>query len=164
MLFRSKTDFFTDVSMELRKKWSKKTETHLELQQLKINGALQVAGYPMYNATIVAGSMLYKFQKHRSVRCKLEHMSVDGDKGNWAAGLLELSLSSPFAIYASDLYNYDKTNNHYYNVGTSITRNATRFSMAFGRQRDGLFCVGGVCRFMPAAYGFTATLTTTFSN
>ena len=158
------SDFFSDASLEIRKKWSKKWEGHFEVQQLKYNGALQGASYKELHATVFALSSLYKFNKHRSIRCKLEHMTADQDKGNWAAGLLEFSLSSPFAIFMSDLYNYDKTNNHYYTIGTSLTRNATRFSMAFGRQRDGLFCVGGVCRFVPAAYGFTATLTTTFAN
>jgi hypothetical protein len=43
-------------------------------------------------------------------------------------------------------------------------KQSTRFSLAFGKQRAGLFCVGGVCRFVPAAFGFTASLTTTFSN
>jgi hypothetical protein len=56
------------------------------------------------------------------------------------------------------------TDVHYYNFGTSYTQNATRFSLGYGRQRAGLFCVGGVCRFVPASYGFTATLTTSFAN
>ncbi|HML86108.1 MAG TPA: DUF6029 family protein [Bacteroidales bacterium] len=34
--------------------------------------------------------------------------------------------------------------------------------MSYGRQREGLLCVGGVCRQVPAATGFTLTLTTSF--
>jgi hypothetical protein len=80
------------------------------------------------------------------------------------SGLTEFSFSSPYAFFISDLYNYGETDSHYYNVGASVTKNSTRFAMQFGKQRAGLFCVGGVCRFVPASFGFTASLTTTFAN
>jgi len=89
-------------------------------------------------------------------------LSTKNDKGNWASGLAEFSFSSPYAFFVSDLFNYGLTKNHYYNLGASVTKKSTRFSLSFGKQRAGLFCVGGVCRFVPASYGFTAGLTTSF--
>jgi len=32
----------------------------------------------------------------------------------------------------------------------------------YGRQRAGIFCVGGVCRQVPAANGLTLSVTSTF--
>jgi hypothetical protein len=34
--------------------------------------------------------------------------------------------------------------------------------LAYGRQREGLLCVGGVCRQVPAASGFMLTITSSF--
>jgi hypothetical protein len=116
------------------------------------------------SANVVAIGSLYKFSSKKSIRLKVEHLSTSTDQGNWASALTEVSFSSPYAFFASDLYNYGKTGNHYYNFGASVTRQSTRFSLGFGKQRAGLFCVGGICRFVPASYGFTASLTTSFSN
>jgi hypothetical protein len=113
---------------------------------------------------VIAVSTLYKYGHQKSVRLKLEHLATKEDQGNWASAIGEFSFASPYTFYFSDLYNYGTTGIHYYNVGASVTKNATRFSVGFGKQRAGLFCVGGVCRFVPAAYGFTATLTTSFGN
>ena len=116
------------------------------------------------NANMIAAGFLYKFAAKKSVRVKLENLSTQDDKGSWASALTEFSFSSPYAFYASDLYNYGSSKIHYYNVGASVTKKSTRFSLGFGKQRAGLFCVGGVCRFVPASYGFTASLTTSFAN
>ncbi|MEJ6490989.1 MAG: DUF6029 family protein, partial [Flavobacteriales bacterium] len=41
-------------------------------------------------------------------------------------------------------------------------REATRITLSYGRQRAGLFCVGGVCRFVPANNGLTLNFTQSF--
>lgn len=157
--------YFSDANVEIKKKWSKELETSLTLQTIFYNASvIQAASHPDVVSHIIAGSALYKYAPKKSVRIKLEHLCTHEDLGGWVAGIAEASFSSPVAFYVSDLYNYDVTKTHYYNVGASVTKNATRFSLGFGRQRAGLFCVGGVCRFVPAAYGFTATLTTSFGN
>jgi hypothetical protein len=42
------------------------------------------------------------------------------------------------------------------------TRQATRLALTFGRQAEGVICVGGVCRVVPASSGLSLTLTTNF--
>jgi hypothetical protein len=39
---------------------------------------------------------------------------------------------------------------------------ATRLQAGYGRQNAGLFCVGGVCRFVPASNGLTVTFSHSF--
>lgn len=159
------TKYYSDANFEIKKKWSKKLETTLTLQNIFYNASvIQAAGHEDVVSNVVAVGALYRYASKKSIRLKLEHLSTKQDLGNWASAITEFSFASPFAFYASDLYNYGDTKNHYYNVGASITNNATRFSLGFGKQRAGLFCVGGVCRFVPASYGFTATLTTSFGN
>ena len=34
--------------------------------------------------------------------------------------------------------------------------------LSYGKQREGIICVGGVCRQVPAANGFSVTITSSF--
>ena len=51
---------------------------------------------------------------------------------------------------------------HYYSVGGSYSKGRTRLGVNYGRQRGGLICVGGVCRYVPENTGVTANLTVSF--
>ena len=165
ILASGKQKFYRDANFEIKKKWTKKLETTLAYQHIFYNtSVIQADTHPDVVADIIALGTIYKFAPKKSLRIKFEHLATMQDLGNWAAALAEFSFSSPYAFYITDLYNYGTTDLHYYNVGGSVTRNSTRFSLAFGKQRAGLFCVGGVCRFVPASYGFTASLTTSFGN
>jgi hypothetical protein len=51
----------------------------------------------------------------------------------------------------------------HYVIGTvGYLQGSSRFMLAVGRQRAGLFCVGGVCRNVPASNGLTLTFTQSF--
>jgi hypothetical protein len=157
--------YFNDFNLEIKKRLSKKFELTVGLQKIFYNATvIQAVSEGKVNAYVTAVGGLYKFAPKKSIRFKVEHLQTENDKGNWASALTEFSFSSPYAFFISDLCNYGYTKNHYYNFGASVTKKSTRFSLAFGKQRAGLFCVGGVCRFVPASYGFTASLTTNFSN
>ena len=78
-------------------------------------------------------------------------------------------------MFASDMYNYgyDETANlidhttdpfdiHFYNFGGAYKKGRTRFAINYGRQRGGLVCAGGVCRFVPPSTGLGFTITTSF--
>jgi len=51
---------------------------------------------------------------------------------------------------------------HYPIITCGYIKDATRFTVSYGRQRAGLFCVGGVCRFVPANNGLTFSFTQSF--
>jgi hypothetical protein len=159
------TKYYSDINLEIKKKFSPDFEATLAAQHIFYNSAvIQAVSEANVDAYIVALSGLYKFAPQKSLRCKFEHLSTKTDRGNWVSGIAEFSMSSPYTFFISDLYNYGKSDAHYYNVGASVTKKANRFSLSFGKQRAGLFCVGGICRFVPASFGFTASLTSTFSN
>ncbi len=50
----------------------------------------------------------------------------------------------------------------YYYVGAAYRVNSTRVGLSYGRQRGGLVCVGGVCRFVPESTGLGLTVSTSF--
>jgi hypothetical protein len=156
--------FYSDANFEIKKKWSKKLETGLFLQHMFFNDTVSTAVKDDVYATIVAANVLYKWAPKKSIRVKVEHLYAKTDFKNWVSGLVEFSFSSPYQFFVSDLYNYGDSKIHYYNMGFSLTKKASRFALSYGRQRAGLFCAGGICRILPAATGFTASLTTSFAN
>ncbi|WP_338105760.1 DUF6029 family protein [Psychroserpens algicola] len=85
---------------------------------------------------------------------------------DWAGGTIEYNFNSRLSIYANDIWNYgnpDEDNQiHYYTFGGSYTKGATRVMASYGRQRGGLVCVGGICRFVPENTGFSLSLSTSF--
>ena len=159
------TKYFHDLNIEWKKKWSEKWTTVLLYQNLFYN-RLVIEGEPLpdVKTNTVVLNTIYKYAKKKAFRFELQHLATKEDRGNWAAALTEFTFAPKWSFYVSDLYNYGKTDTHYYNVGGNYTQGGTRFGLSFGRQRAGLFCVGGVCRYVPAATGLTATLTTTFNN
>jgi hypothetical protein len=65
-----------------------------------------------------------------------------------------------------DQYNYANPHENlriHYVIGTvGYVHESTRFTVSYGRQRAGLFCVGGVCRVVPASNGLTLSFTQSF--
>ena len=160
-----KIKYFTDANLEWKKKWNDKWNSTFGYHYVYHNKSVIEGGlYDTVKAHIVVANTIYKYAKLRSFRFQLEHLYTKQDFGNWAAAVAEFGFAPNWTFYLSDLYNYGVTDIHYPNIGGSYATGGTRFGLSYGRQRAGLFCVGGVCRFVPAASGITATLTTTFNN
>ena len=80
--------------------------------------------------------------------------------------LLEYSVSPKWIITAFDEWNYGNPDPdhrfHYYNGSLVYVKGPTRIGLGYARQRAGLLCVGGVCRYVPASNGFNVTVTSRF--
>ena len=168
-----KTDFFgfgkryfTDYNVEIKKKWNNKWQSVFSYVNQYYNKKLieETAGEVRTN--IIAAEATYKFTPTRSIRMVGEHMWADYDKKNWAGSTVEFNFNSKLSMYVSDLYNYgndvDFLQNHYYNIGGAFRKKSTRIALNYGRQRGGLVCVGGVCRFVPESSGVSISLNTSF--
>lgn len=154
--------YFEEGSVAVKKRFSKRfstifTAVHTQYNSTIIEGS---GDFLTGNAFVVDG--LYKLDNGRSVRMDLQHLSADADRGNWAAATVEYAFSPFLSVYVIDLYNYEETNIHYYSIGGSYTKGRTRVAMNYGRQRGGLICVGGVCRFVPENTGLTLNISTNF--
>jgi hypothetical protein len=90
----------------------------------------------------------------------------EANTGDWTAGLVELTINPHWFFAISDQWNYGNPDTemrlHYYNVNLGYVYNSTRIALAYGRQREGIICVGGVCRYVPASTGLTLTITSSF--
>lgn len=159
--------FFHDVNFEINKKWTDKFSMIFTYANIYYNkGIVEGGNYSSILSNVVVGDFLYKLNPKNSVRFELQHLQTKRDRKNWAAALVEYNFNYNWNFYLSDTYNYgndDKDKRfHYYSVGGSYSKESTRVSLNYGRQRGGLICVGGVCRFVPENTGLTVSLYQSF--
>ncbi len=88
------------------------------------------------------------------------------DKGDWSTLLIEYTINSNWVVSVMDQFNFgnpEKSHRaHHPYLSVGYIRDATRLTFSYGRQRAGLFCVGGVCRPVPASNGLTLSFTQSF--
>lgn len=159
--------FFHDVNFEVSKKWSKDfSSIFTYMHQYYDKGTIEGGNYNHLIANVVVADLLYKITPRNSIRGELQHLQTKRERKNWAAAVLEYNHNFKWSFYATDMYNYGNDNEdkrfHYYSVGGSYTQNTTRVQLNYGRQRGGLICIGGVCRYVPENNGFTLNLQHSF--
>ncbi len=160
------TKYYSDYNFQIKKKISEKLHTGLTYINQYYNKPWIEDASTDVNTNIVAGEFIYNFQPNKSIRFEGEHLWADADFKNWLGATVELDINDKYSFYVLDVYNYGNDNEdrqiHYYNVGAAYRINSTRIGVNFGRQRGGLVCVGGVCRFVPESTGFGLSLNTSF--
>ncbi len=157
--------YYTDYNLEIEKKWNKNWQSSFSYINQYYN-KLTIDRVGAVRTNIIAAETTYKMPNSKSIRLVAEHLWADSDKKNWAASTVEFNANSKFSFYVSDMYNYgndkDYYRNHYYNLGGSYRKKATRIALNYGRQRGGLLCVGGICRVVPESSGVSLSLNTSF--
>jgi hypothetical protein len=159
---------FQDLNIEIKRKINKKVKLNLNYFNFKFNdNAVKVANYyKMIYAQIVVLDLTYQFNRYHSIRFETQGMWTQQDKGNWAFGQIEYTFSPHWYLAILDQYNYGNNNIekrlHYGLISGGYIDGSHRFSLQFGKQRAGVFCVGGVCRAVPASNGLTFSFTSSF--
>ena len=104
--------------------------------------------------------------KRQSLRTEVQALFTEQDKGDWATLLLEYTWSPHWFVSVIDQYNFgnpDPASRIHYLYGSAGWINgAHRLSVGYGKRREGIFCIGGVCRAVPASNGFEVNFTTSF--
>jgi len=165
-LFGFGQKYYHEVSLEIRKKWNPKLASVFTYLNQYYNARYVAEEVGEVNANTVVVENTLKVGKYNSFRWELQHQWADGGFKNWAALQVEFNLKSQWSFFAIDLYNYgnDVANKkiHYYNVGLAYKQGAARLQASYGRQRGGLICVGGVCRFVPESAGLNLAVNLAF--
>lgn len=159
-------NYFRELGFAVRKRWNMKWSGIYSLVDVKIDKGI-TEGSPLGNSMIHATTGVventYRLGKGASARLELQHLWTRDDRGNWSGALLEYNFNPAVGIYAADSWNYGgDSEQHYYNFGGSFTNGSTRLALNYGRQRGGLICVGGVCRFVPENTGLSMNLQMSF--
>lgn len=164
------TLFFQDVNIEVFRKFSKKVKATFLYSHIIYNkNALEgKAGYPYLNVDVIVADVTWNVNDKLTLRTDAEHMWVGNNRdfGNWACLLEEVSLGNHFFVALMDQWNYgnyEPTHRvHYFSAQAGFSKGTNRFVLGYGKQRQGILCVGGVCRLVPASNGFFLTITSSF--
>jgi hypothetical protein len=160
--------YYQSVSAALEKKMGKKMKLNLEYVYIDYNVEV-IEGHPdapLVHANEFNIDFTYKLSSKQSLRLEYEQLITKQDKGDWAMILLEYNIAPKWFFSVMDQYNYGNPSEdmrlHYYTAAMAFVEGPHRIALAYGRQREGLLCVGGVCRQVPASNGFTLNISTSF--
>ena len=160
--------YFKDFNITVQKKINKKFKGSLTYANLVYNqNVIEVKNNKKdVFANVGIADVSYKFNRKASIRSEFQTLFTDQDLGNWATALIEFSYAPHWFIAVQDQYNYGNEDAdsrvHYYNVSAGYNNGGNRVSASYGRQRAGIFCVGGVCRVVPASNGLYVSITSSF--
>ena len=158
-----------DINASIGYKFNKSLNVVLSYYNITLNNDISKVtedAHGLIVSNIAVAEIGWKINKKHNLRTELQALFTEKDKGNWATVVLEYTISPGWFFSVMDQYNYGNKNSdlrlHYLIGSVGWIKDATRLTMSYGRQRAGLFCVGGVCRFVPASNGLTLSFTQSF--
>jgi len=174
-----------DFNVNINKKFTKNFNMILSYFHIVLNNDVatvtKVIGNVHTNTWVLEAG--YKFKNRSSLRAEAQFMLVNRidsvgrktsfsddkgkptDQGDWITGVLEYTINSNWVVSVMNQFNFGsssaKSAHHpYFTIG--YVNGPTRIMASYGRQRAGMFCVGGVCRLVPASNGLTVSITHSF--
>ena len=175
--------YFQDLGFEIDKKINKHFKLIASADWIKYNMNVIEGhvGEPNVDAFVWVTDLQYRFKRKHSIRWEMSQLLTKQDQGNWLSTTLEYNFAPTWFFAIMDQYNYvnksgaisyttesgevhEKTFDklHYPTISGGYTKGTTRILLSYGRQREGILCVGGVCRAVPSSNGFKVTITSSF--
>jgi len=169
-----------DISFEIERKFSKTFKAKAMYMNLIFNTLATpvTTDYKgLVNANIYVLETQIRTKKRQSLRTEFQLLTtgkwrdVEGqlfkqDKGDWATVVAEYTWSPHWFVNITDQYNFGNPNIekrvHYLYGSAGYVNGSHRLSIGYGKRREGIFCVGGVCRAVPASNGLEVTFTSSF--
>ena len=168
--------YFQDLNASISHKFSKKYKSqitfyHLEYNKTVLNdgvGDITILENPGMDSVININAMVwenqFKIPNGQTIRSELQLALADGFRGDMAMALVEWTINHDWTIALQDIFNYGhptRSRRIHYPILSLIHFNGpTRVQIGYGRQQQGVFCVGGVCRVVPPSSGLSISLTT----
>lgn len=160
--------YYKDFNVEIQKKISKPLKFTLfyanfvynkDVAQGKVNEGIVYANIEVLEFT-------YKFNDKHALRMEFQGLQTKQDHGDWATIVAEYTISPHWFFSTVNQYNYGnhiKAERLLYPIGQiGFIKNSTRVTLGYGRQRAGIFCIGGICRVVPASNGATISISSSF--
>lgn len=182
-------EFYHDFNIEITKKLSKKLKFTLMYANQFLNqsvvqfNTLDKEEHPDVSSHIGVLDITYKYKSNSAIRFETQgffgtydykeakyesngELNKKNNTGSWLSGLIEWTPTSHWSITVADQYNYnnpiESKRVHYYFGMIGYVNGPTRISLSYGRQRQGIFCAGGVCRFVPSSSGLSLSISSSF--
>ena len=166
----SNNTYYQNLSIEVSKKLTPTVKAivsyifiELDNEVLRISN---ISGVKTIYSHIGVLDVSWKFKPKHTLRAELQNLNTKQDNGSWAMALLEYQMGSKYFFAIYNEYNYgnsiESQRINYLGASVGYTKGTVRISLSGGRQRAGVFCVGGVCRFLPASSGISASVAASF--
>lgn len=160
--------FFKDFNVQLTKRFSSKVKGRFTYANLVYNQDVIEGkpGVPTIYANVGIADVTYRLNMRNALRGEAQILTTEQDQGDWGTLLVEYTYAPHWFIAIQDQYNYGnpvkEKQTHYYNLSMGYNKQGSRITLSYGRQRAGIFCVGGVCRVVPASSGLYLSITSSF--
>jgi hypothetical protein len=160
--------YYKDFNAEIQKKISKPLKVTLFYANFVYNKdvAQGKVGEGMVYANVEVLEFTYKFNDKHALRMEFQGLQTKQDHGDWATVVAEYTISPKWFFSTVNQYNYGneiKAERLFYPIGQiGFIKNSTRVTIGYGRQRAGIFCIGGICRVVPASNGATISISSSF--
>ncbi|HIO16789.1 MAG TPA: hypothetical protein EYN28_02795 [Flavobacteriales bacterium] len=158
-----------DISFEIERKFSKTFKAKAMYMNLQFN-TLATPVTTDYKGIVFADIFVLETQiktaSRQSLRTEFQALLSEQDKGDWATVVAEYTWSPHWFASVMDQYNFGNPDEakrvHYIYGSAGYINGSHRLSVGYGKRREGIFCVGGVCRAVPASNGVEITFTSSF--
>ena len=158
---------YQDIGLEISHRFNnKKWKWILAYNYITYNLEILQGHAGMMRGHLVASDLSYKITPKHALRLEAQHLYTKDDIGSSVYAMLEYSISPNWFFSVGDDWNYGNPDpehkTHYYNISCAYVWNTTRIALNFGKTKEGILCVGGVCRAVPASFGLGLSVTTSF--
>ena len=176
---------YQDINIEIKRKINKNWKFNVNYFNFifEDRAVLVAQHHELIHAQIAVLDLTYRINRKHSLRWEFQGLwtkptdelitTSEGDvvyrkedQGDWAFAQVEYTFSPHWYVAILDQYNYGnsepKKRIHYGLISAGYINGSHRFSIQYGKQRAGVFCVGGVCRAVPASNGLTFSFTSSF--
>lgn len=166
--------YYQELNVQLERRFSSKFKAKLMYQNLVYDNDVLLGAYDYQDrpasgkvfAQIGVFEGLIRLKDRKSLRFEAQAMFTDQHLQDWAALVLEYSIAPHWFFSVLDQWNYGNDDPderyHFPVVSAGYIKDSHRITVNYGRQRAGVFCVGGVCRVVPASNGFSVSITSSF--
>ena len=160
--FKMGETYYQDIDVQLEKRFTRDFSLIFMYMNERYNKTVIEGHGGMIKSNILIADGKYKFSPKLTLRCELQYQFCEGDYGDWAFGLAELSWAPHWMFTLSDMWNCGVTDVHYYQALVTYSLKSHRIQAGYGRTKAGFNCSGGVCRWVPATRGFTLSYNYSF--
>jgi hypothetical protein len=163
--------YWRDLNVQIKRKINKEWTVKLNYFNIALNNdvvKLVNNTKGIIESHIGVLDVQYKINRKNTIRAELQGLWTvnNKDRGDWATAVVEYTISPDWFFSAIFQSNYGNPNPedriNYPLIFVGKIWGATRLQAGYGRQMEGLFCVGGVCRPVPASNGLTVSFTHSF--
>lgn len=143
---------YRDINIQVEKRWNRRFKT-VAFVSIQENSPTHGQRKATNAQNVFVLDAVYRFQGKLSLRGQFQYLYSQELTRDWMAASLELTSTDGWSVHVQDMYNHGDTREHYYEAGVSWSRNGFKASLAYGHQRAGMVCSGGVCRWQPEYKG-----------